>query len=397
MRALIAGDIHIGRTVRGRSRLDEHRRILASFLGAVDDNDVDVCVLPGDTFDSARPGPDELRVFAEFLRGLIEREVQVIITPGNHDGPTTLKALDGKVTSWLGAFPLERVHSLSDPSFLTLSTLGGYRDPVDRGASHPMTGWSDYGFYTLPYPHKRSMDALVDKSLRDRTEEVSKALENIIETEHERLFKEHPGLPLIFVGHLSVLNAELSADQAMRLGWDVTIRREVLAGFRGAFLGHIHRQQPVIDSHSWYSGSPLYGDFGETTQTKGFLLWQDAVFTPVESDHLPMTRWDLYESQGWELDDWPGTEGYVQIRLFPDKGGTPSWALKRQLKASFTDAAGVWVDVMPRPTTSRVRLDPAVRTTVPDDVLVSYIRLNGIPEQPTLDVARSLMAAVDEA
>jgi hypothetical protein len=44
-----------------------------------------------------------------------------------------------------------------------------------------------------------------------------------------------------------------------------------------------------------------------------------------------------------------------------------------------------------------VRLDPAVRTTVPDDVLVSYIRLNGIPEQPTLDVARSLMAAVDEA
>jgi exonuclease SbcD len=393
MRALLMGDAHIGRTVRGRSRLGEHRRILASFLGAVDDHDVDVCVLPGDTFDSARPGPDELQVFAEFIRGLIDREVQIIITPGNHDGPTTLRSMEGKVTSWLGAFPLERVHALSDPSFLV---VGGY------------------GYYTLPYPHKRSMDQLVERSLRDRTEEVSRALENIIETEHERLSAEHPGLPLIFVGHLSVLNAQLSADQAMRLGWDVTIRREVLEPFHAAFLGHIHRQQEVIGGHSWYSGSPLYGDFGETTQTKGFLLWEDNVppggwpldgppvpllqrFTPVESDHLTMTRWDLYESNGWELDDWPGTDGYVQVRLFPDQGGTPSWSLKRQIKAAFTDAAGVWVDVMPRPATSRVRLDPAVRTTDPDAVLRSYIRLNGIPEQPTLDVARSIMAAVDEA
>ena len=385
MRVLLMGDAHIGRTVRGRSRLDEHRRILASFTGAVDDHAVDVCVLPGDTFDSARPGPDELQVFASFLRGLIEREVQVIITPGNHDGPTTLKALDGKVTSWLGAFPLERVHSLSDPSFLTLTSAGGD------------TGWTDYGFYTLPYPHKRSMDALVDKSLRDRTEEVSRALENIIETEHERLFREHPGLPLIFVGHLSVLNAELSADQAMRLGWDVTIRREILVGFRAAFLGHIHRQQPVIPAHSWYSGSPMYGDFGETTQTKGFLLWQDDVFEPIESDHLPMHRFDVYESHAYEIDDWPGTDGYVQVRVFPDKGGQPSWALKRQLKAQFENAAGVWVDVMPRPQASRVRLPATVKTTEPGDVLRSYLSLNGVPEEPTLEVAHSIMAAVDDA
>jgi len=387
MRVLLMGDCHIGKTVRGRSRLDEHKRILASFTGAVDDYEVDVCVLPGDTFDSARPGPDEIQAFAQFLGGLIEREVQVIITPGNHDGPTTLRSLDGKVTSWLGALPLKRVHALSDPSFRIITVLGGE------------TGWTDYGFYTLPYPHKRSLDHLVDRSLRDRTEEVSKALENIIESEHERLSKEHPGLPLIFVGHLSVLNAQLSADQAMKLGWDVTIRREVLDVFHAAFLGHIHRQQEVIAGRAWYSGSPLYGDFGETTQSKGFLLWQDdglvPAFKSVQSDHLPMHRFDVYESKGYEPDDWTGTEGYVQVRMFPDQGGTPSWAVKRALKERFTDAAGVWLDVQPRPISNRVRLDPAVKTTEPDDVLRSYIKLHDLPEEPTLEVARAIMEVVD--
>ena len=389
MKVLIAGDVHIGRTVRGRSRLDEQKRVLASYTGAVDDYDVDICVLPGDTFDSARPGPDELQVFAQFLNGLIDRELQVLITPGNHDGPTTLRSLEGKITSWLSAFPLHGIHAMSDPAFTILTSLGGD------------TGWTDYGFYTLPYPHKRSMDHLVDKTLRDRTEEVSKALENIIETEHERLYREHPGLPLIFVGHLSVLNSQLSADQAMKLGWDVTIRREVLQPFHAAFLGHIHRQQEVNKDQAWYSGSPMYGDFGETTQTKGFLLWDSegvyGTFLPVPSDHLPMHRFDVFEHDRYEIDDWPGTEGYVQVRVHPDQGGTPSWALKRQLKAQFDAAAGVWVDVMPRPPTSRVRLDPAVKTSEPDDVLRSYLRLNELPETPTLEVGRSIMAAVDES
>ena len=107
-------------------------------------------------------------------------------------------------------------------------------------------------------------------------------------------------MPVYFVGHLSTLNARCPADQAMRMGWDVTVRAEVFEGFDRR-LPRAHPPAQLVGAEGrLYSGSPLYSDFGETS-SQG-LPRPDTVDRrgSYQAGCLPMSRIDLYESDRWE-------------------------------------------------------------------------------------------------
>ena len=68
MRLLHTADWHVGRAIRGHSRADEHRAVLAEIAELADEHAVDVVLVAGDQFDTAAPSAEaEQIVYAALL------------------------------------------------------------------------------------------------------------------------------------------------------------------------------------------------------------------------------------------------------------------------------------------------------------------------------------------
>lgn len=381
MRVLHLADAHLGKLIRGQSRLEEFGRILDHAAEYAIANGVHLVILAGDTFDTSRPGPEAIRVFARFVRRIRAEGMELIVTPGNHDGPTAITDALGKTTGWLAEFDIAGVHAFPEPTLSIVTTKGG-----------------DLAVYALPYPHKRSLDHLADKTIRDKTEAVSRAVEDMIREPGERQRKAIPSsIPFVFVGHLSTLNAELSEEQAMRLGWDVTVRPEVFEPYDFAFLGHVHRQQRVTDK-VWYAGSPFFGDFGETTQQKGYLHvdLETTAAVHVPAPAIPMRKYEI--GPDWDAHEEAfdnETTGYVLVKLLPSHDSPVPKGLKADIRRTLAGAQHVWIETVNPPPIRRVRSDKPVVTASNPELVEAFLKERGLPLAPTLDLAREIMATVD--
>ncbi len=116
MKLLHTADWHLGKAVRGRSRADEHRAVLAEIAGVADQHQVDVVLVVGDVFDTAAPSPESEQIAYQALLDLSHHgERPVVVVTGNHDNPRRLGAVSP-------VLDLTNVHVAS-----------GFRAPTDGG------------------------------------------------------------------------------------------------------------------------------------------------------------------------------------------------------------------------------------------------------------------------
>ncbi|MCT7847379.1 MAG: DNA repair exonuclease [Lactobacillus iners] len=94
MKFLHIADVHLDSPFLGLSFLPSElfcqikNAIQLSFETAVNfaiDNDVDLVLLAGDTFDSIHPTPQSKIFFANQIKRLVDRQIQVVMVLGNHD------------------------------------------------------------------------------------------------------------------------------------------------------------------------------------------------------------------------------------------------------------------------------------------------------------------------
>src|SRR6476659_6155876 len=94
MRLLHTSDWHVGKTVRGRSRADEHAAALEEIADIADQEAVDLVLVVGDLYDSAAPAPEaEQVVYDALLKLAADGRRPVVIVSGNHDNPRRLDAV----------------------------------------------------------------------------------------------------------------------------------------------------------------------------------------------------------------------------------------------------------------------------------------------------------------
>ena len=62
MRLLHTSDWHVGRRIRGRSRSEEHGRVLEEIVEIARSEKVDLSVVAGDLFDVSSPSPEDERL-----------------------------------------------------------------------------------------------------------------------------------------------------------------------------------------------------------------------------------------------------------------------------------------------------------------------------------------------
>jgi exonuclease SbcD len=278
MRFLHTSDWHVGRNVRGQSRLPEHEAALQEVLSLAKEHGVDCLLVAGDIFDTSAPSPESEQLVYAFFRELYGAGIPAVVIAGNHDHPKRLDAVA----------PL-------------LGSLGIHMRGVPRG---PGDG------------------ALIDVESRDKKERaVVAALPWINErdvVDFTRLMEE-PGAPLVQYAErvqeamrvlasgfeadaVSVLVTHLLADDAvvgpgggerelhMAMGI-YGVRREALpVGAQYIALGHVHKPQEIAcATKAAYSGSLLQLDFGEREQQKYVNLIEAHPRQPAVVTKLPIT------------------------------------------------------------------------------------------------------------
>ncbi len=92
MKILHTSDWHVGRTIRGRSRAEEHRAVLDEIAGLAATEAVDLVLVAGDLFDLVAPSAESEEIVFRALLDLAGI-APVVIVAGNHDHPRRLEAV----------------------------------------------------------------------------------------------------------------------------------------------------------------------------------------------------------------------------------------------------------------------------------------------------------------
>lgn len=242
LRLIHSADWHLGQTLHGVSREQEHARFLSWLLDTLEDSGAQLFVVAGDVFDSANPPTSALRQYYRFLRELTQRlpALCTVIVGGNHDSARRLDAPAGLLAG------------------LGVHVIGGIGE---RGLDEllvPIPG----GGRVLAVPFLRPQD-LPGLPGQDRHEaRVVAGHRGLYAALVERAQAQvGPDAPLIATGHCYLAGGRLSelSERKIQVGNQEALPTEVFpAALSYVALGHLHRAQSVGDRATLrYAGSPL--------------------------------------------------------------------------------------------------------------------------------------------
>jgi exonuclease SbcD len=273
VKILHTSDWHVGKAIRGNSRADEHRAVLAEITTIADEHQVDLVVVAGDLFETAAPSPESEEIVYRALLQLADTGATVAVVSGNHDNAHRLRAV-------APLFERGRVHLLTEPK---RPDTGGVRRLSLRSGE-------DLSVAMLPFVSQRGI-VKAENLMADAGFEHAQLYADRMRGLIERLCGElDPALPGLLVTHAFVYGGQIGGGERMaHLATEYAVVTQSFPANVGyVALGHLHRAQKLPGATAiHYCGSPLQLDFGETNEAKQVNLvdlsaGKPAKVTPVE-------------------------------------------------------------------------------------------------------------------
>ena len=272
MKILHTSDWHVGRTIRGRSRADEHREVLAEIVAIAGGREVDLVIVAGDLFDTAAPSPESEQIVYEALLALTRVAAKVVIIAGNHDNPARLRA----------------VKPLLSPANVI---CGDYpRGAAKGGLVELSLGGTEVRIALMPFVSQRQIvraTQLMELEGLENTREYQVHVEAMLEQLAEGFRTDAVNL---VVSHSAVMGGGPSGSEREAHIFDYYVPASVFpVAANYVALGHFHGCQRVPGPGLlWYSGSPLQLDFGEAGQEKQVLLVDAHPGLPATVEPVPL-------------------------------------------------------------------------------------------------------------
>ncbi|MDQ0921253.1 exonuclease SbcCD subunit D [Paenibacillus sp. V4I5] len=315
MRILHTADWHFGRTLEGRSRLEEQTAFMDELVQIVQDQAIDLVLIAGDIYDSVNPPAAAEQLFYEGIARLADGgKRQVAIISGNHDHPDRLAAsgpLAAKQGITIIGLPVPDIQSIGIARTGELTRL-----------------------ITLPYPSESRLKEL----LSDVAEEEvlrSKYSERVGALIHKQAASFEAGTVNLIMSHLYVLGGhETESERPIQVGGAYTVDTNALtAGAQYVALGHLHRPQNVkAASPIRYCGSPIAYSFSEAGQAKSVTVLELAPGQAAEPKEIFLTS-------GRPLVSWKAKEGIGQVHQWLDEQRDASaWI---DLEVTMTEAMSI--------------------------------------------------------
>ncbi len=252
MKLLHTSDWHVGKSMRGHSRADEHRAVLSEITGAAAEENVDLIVVAGDLYETAAPSAESETIVNRALLDLAEI-APVVAVAGNHDNPRRLAA----------------IAPLLELGRITMATMP--RSPADGGVVALDVDGTPVDVALVPFVSQRGIvraSELMDnaafenaQSYADRMHRILAALSGGFRADRVNLIVAH-----LFVHGGTSGGGERSAHLVDEYGVSAV---DFPPSAAYVALGHLHRPQQIPGPTAiHYCGSPLQLDFGETDQVK---------------------------------------------------------------------------------------------------------------------------------
>ncbi|GAC1541924.1 MAG: exonuclease SbcCD subunit D [Acidimicrobiales bacterium] len=277
MKILHTSDWHVGRTIRGRSRTDEHETVLAEIADIARAQAVDLILVVGDIFDTAAPTAEAERVAYAGLLGLASVGVPVIVMSGNHDNERRLQAV---------APMLDLGHIVTRASFLPASEGG-----VVTGET---AGGERWRVACIPFLSQRWVvrsDDLLEP-LADAGSHRGQYAARVARLVGALTAGFTPDAVNVVAAHLHVDGGLLGGgERPAHTIFDYAVSPAAFpASVHYVALGHLHRAQRIAGPAPMrYCGSPLQLDFGETNDTKSVTVVTATAGLPAATEEIALT------------------------------------------------------------------------------------------------------------
>ncbi len=330
MRILHTSDWHVGVTMRGRSRADEHRQVLDEIVGIAEERAVDLVVVAGDVFHHAAPGPESEDIVYDALLKLAQHGRQVVLVAGNHDNPRRIEAIR-PLLGRVGIHAAGQLRRRDEGGLLKVETRSGERACIAL----------------MPFMSQRGIvkaDDLMASEASDHVQKYADRFRRIVSHLCEGF--EDDAVNLV-VSHATVVGGKMGGGEREAhtiLEYPVP-PQSFPTNAHYVALGHLHGEQQVPGpGQIRYSGAPIQVDFGEDENTPCVLMVdaeagkparveEEALSSPRRLRRLRGTREALMEQR-----DAVG-DAYLRI----DIEERPSPGLADEIREAFPNAVDVRV------------------------------------------------------
>lgn len=296
MRILHTGDWHLGRTLEGRSRLQEQEDFLDELTAIVRDQNIDLVLMAGDVYDTVNPPASAEKLFYDSMSRLADDgRRQVVAIAGNHDNPERLAA----------SSPLAMKQGI---------TLIGLPGTNSLAIDCERTGERAV-LYALPYPSESRLKELLSEDADEGKlqQAYSERIAGLIEQASASFSAQSVNL---IMSHLYVLGgSDSDSERPIQVGGAYTVNGSAF-GHAADYvaLGHLHRPQTIkAGVPVRYSGSPLAYSFSEAGQAKSVTVLD---IQPGGQAELQ----EVYLSSGRPLVRWKAERGISQVYDWLDGG-----------------------------------------------------------------------------
>jgi DNA repair protein SbcD/Mre11 len=377
MRFLHTADWHVGKTLKGRSRLAEQEQVLREIVGIARAHEVDAVLVAGDLYDTAAPTADAQKLVNRTLLGLAQDGVEVIAIAGNHDHAATIDAYRG----------FAKAAGITLVGTVRTAGNGGLVEFTARSTGERTT------LAVLPFLSTRyavRAAELVAGTPAQHTSAYDQQLRDILGKLTAGFRDDAVNLVM---AHLTVLDGRMGGgERAAQSIFEYAVPAGIFpVDAHYVALGHLHRRQSVAASCPvHYSGAPLAVDFGEQENTPVVCVVDAAPGTPAAVTDVPIQagrRLRTLRGTVAELSVLGEMVGDDFLRVWvrePARAG-----LREEVTALLPNALEVRIDPEFAAPLSVARPSPEPGRT-PVELFGEYLGSRGVADQRVAELFRTL-------
>ncbi|MEU4482597.1 exonuclease SbcCD subunit D [Micromonospora sp. NPDC023966] len=381
MKILHTSDWHVGKVLKGQSRAEEHKQVLAQVIEIARVERPDLVIVAGDLYDTAAPTPEATRLVTRALTALRRTGADVVAIGGNHDNGAALDAL----RPWAEAAGITLRGSVRDNP----------AEHVIDGATRDGERWQ---VAALPFLSQRYAVRAVEmyeltpaEANQTYADHLGRVLARLAEG-----FGEPDRVHLV-TAHLTVVGASTGGgerDAHTVLGYAVPAT--VFPGnAHYVALGHLHRSQRVIGPCPIrYSGSPLAVDFGEQENIGSVTIVEVTATTAAQIREVPVPgAVPLRTVRGTlaQLAEIEAPEGWLRVYVREQ----PRAGLREEVQELLPRALEIRIDpeLVPAPGTGTRTAQRAGRS--PRELFADYLGSRGHADDGVQELFDELLEEVD--
>jgi DNA repair protein SbcD/Mre11 len=361
VKILHTADWHVGRTIQGRSRAEEHQAVLSELTDIAQRESVDLVLVAGDLFDTSAPAPEAERIVYRGLLALAE-VAPVVAIPGNHDSDRRLAALTP-------LFDLARV----------TIRAGVAKEPVEIDTASGELA----RIACIPWLSQRYIVKAAHLMDEDAAQSRARYEERMALVVDSLTAGFTPDAVNIVMAHLAIVGAAFGGgERTAQTIFEYWVNSTLFpAHAHYVALGHLHKAQAVIGPCPiHYPGSPLQLDFGETDMNRCALVVEATPGTPATARAVELTGGRRLRTLRGKLSDLAplaGTTGDDYLRVVLTEKARIG--LGDEVREMFPHAVKVTVEQEATGGDGRTQVDRTSLT--PHELFVAYLNEKDVEDE----------------